>query len=90
MIARLKQENVSVSEAMSYLEDGGMGEVFGLTHIALTHGQPSVQSDTSTAMALCILAAEAIQARAIRFSGVNSYQNAPALKSSSKVDKSTP
>lgn len=28
--------------------------------------------------------------KAIRFSGVNAYQNEPPLNSSSKVDKSTP
>lgn len=63
MVVQLTQENSSVTEAISYLEDGGMGEVFGLTHMALGHGEPTVQSDTSMAMALCILAAEAIQAR---------------------------
>lgn len=33
---------------------------------------------------------EALSGAAIRFSGLNDHQNAPALKSFSKVDKSTP
>lgn len=62
-ILRLTSPHDDVTESMDYLEDGGLGEVFGFTHMALTAGEPKVQSDTAMALAMCLLASEAIQAR---------------------------
>lgn len=53
-----------VQESIDYLATGGLGEVIGFTSMALNRGQPMVTSDTSMAMALCLLADEALQARA--------------------------
>lgn len=52
-----------VAKATEYLTDGGLGEVIGLTDIARHMSQPKVQMDTDMAMALCLLADEAIKAR---------------------------
>lgn len=52
-----------IAEAMHYLETGGLGEVIGLTDIALRADQPKVQMDTDMAMALCTLAGEALRRR---------------------------
>ena len=52
-----------VRDSLEYLATGGLGEVIGFTSIALHHGQPKVQSDTDMAMALCLLASEALEAR---------------------------
>lgn len=49
-----------VTQARRYLESGGLGEVIGFTDLALRNGSPKVQSDTDMAMALCVLAGEAI------------------------------
>ena len=53
----------AVKEATKYLETGGLGEVIGLTEMALTLGHPKVQMDSDMAMALCLLAHETIQRR---------------------------
>lgn len=55
--------NDGVKEAKEYLETGGLGEVVGLTDIAFKMGQPKVQMDTEMAMALCMLANEALNRR---------------------------
>lgn len=52
-----------IDEAKSYLETGGLGEVIGLTDIAIKMGQPKVQMDADMAMALCMLANETLQRR---------------------------
>jgi len=53
----------NVEEAKTYLETGGLGEVIGLTSVAIGAGQEKVQMDASMAMALCILASEALKRR---------------------------
>lgn len=52
-----------IEEARKYLETGGLGEVVGLTDMAIQAGQPKVQMDSDMAMALCILANEALTRR---------------------------
>lgn len=49
--------------AQEYLETGGLGEVIGLTSAAAEMRQPKVQMDTDMAMALALLADEALKAR---------------------------
>lgn len=53
----------SVEDAKKYLETGGLGEVIGLTSMAMDAKQPKVQMDTDMAMALCLLADEALKRR---------------------------
>jgi len=53
-----------VDEAMRYLTTGGLGEVIGMTSWSLSDGVRKVQMDTDMAMALCLLASEALEARA--------------------------
>lgn len=55
-----------LARAMDYLETGGLGEVIGLTQMALDMNEPKVQMDTDMAMALCLLASEAIKQRTDR------------------------
>jgi len=52
-----------VDAAMKYLETGGLGEVIVLTEMARQMNQQKVQSDADMAMALCLLADEALKAR---------------------------
>ena len=52
-----------VAEATAYLETGGLGEVIGLTDVARQYERSKVQMNTDMAMALCLLADEAIKAR---------------------------
>lgn len=52
-----------IDEAKAYLETGGLGEVVGLTDLAIKAGQTKVQMDAGMAMALCILANEALRRR---------------------------
>jgi hypothetical protein len=52
-----------IKEAKSYLETGGLGEVLGLATVAKEMEQPKVQMDTEMAIALCILANEALNRR---------------------------
>lgn len=49
--------------AKDYLEAGGLGEVIGLAEMSKSMGFPKVQMDTDMAMALCLLADEALRAR---------------------------
>lgn len=56
--------DLRIKDAMDYLMTGGLGEVIGFTSMALEAGRPKVQSDTDMAMALCLLADEALKARA--------------------------
>lgn len=56
-------DETGVKDAKEYLETGGLGEVVGLTDMAKKMGQPKVQMDTDMAMALCILANEALHRR---------------------------
>lgn len=51
----------SVSEALSYLKDGGLGEVLGLADASKKAGHMKVQMDTDMAIALCLLASNASQ-----------------------------
>jgi hypothetical protein len=53
----------TIEEASHYLETGGLGEVIGLTSLALQHKQPKVEMDSDMAMALCLLADEALKLR---------------------------
>jgi hypothetical protein len=55
----------NVAEATEYLSTGGLGEVIGLTDIARNSLQGKVQVDTDMAMALCLLADEALKARKV-------------------------
>jgi len=50
-------------EATEYLETGGIGEVYGLAEMSLRLGAPKVQIDADMAMALCLLANEALNRR---------------------------
>lgn len=52
-----------LNEARRYLETGGLGEVIGMTDMARQMSQPKVQSDTDMAMALCLMASEALEMR---------------------------
>ena len=54
---------LGVDEAKIYLETGGLGEVVGLTSLAIEMDQPKVEMDSDMAMALCILAQEALNRR---------------------------
>lgn len=58
-------ETFDIKAAKRYLETGGLGEVVGLTELSMSQGFRKVQSDTDMAMALCLLAAEGLQAREI-------------------------
>jgi len=49
--------------ATNYLETGGLGKVIGFTDLAHQAKEPKVLIDTDMAMALCLLADEAIKAR---------------------------
>jgi hypothetical protein len=53
----------NVDGATAYFAEGGLGEVIGFTDIARQMQQPKVQMDTDMAMALLILADEALKAR---------------------------
>lgn len=55
----------AIEDASRYLETGGLGEVMGFASVALDAGQPKVQMDTDMAIALCMLADEALKARRI-------------------------
>lgn len=52
----------AVREALKYLRSGGLGEVIGITSFSLEFGHPKIQSDTAMAMALCLLAQDALDA----------------------------
>jgi hypothetical protein len=56
--------NAKVDEAKTYLETGGLGEVVGLATMAIDAGHPKVQMDSDMALALCLLAGEALKRRA--------------------------
>lgn len=62
----MAQDNLppGVAASMEYLRTGGLGEVIGLTSLALREGWKDVRSDTEMAMALCLLAARAEAAEA--------------------------
>lgn len=55
--------DVKIAEARRYLETGGLGEVIGFTDMAIRADQPKVQMDSDMAMALCLLAGEALTRR---------------------------
>lgn len=52
-----------IEDASAYLETGGLGEVIGFASMYMDAGEPKVQMDTDMAIALCILAAEALNKR---------------------------
>lgn len=52
-----------LDDAMTYLICGGVGEVTVLARQALDAGAPKVQIDTDMALALCLLADEALRKR---------------------------
>lgn len=54
---------MDIDAATKYLETGGLGEVIGLTDMAIRMDQPKVQMDADMAMALCLLASEALSRR---------------------------
>lgn len=56
-------DHSDVTEAMHYLEDGGVTETAHLAYAAYEMSHPQVQLSTAMAIALCMLAHEAIQAR---------------------------
>lgn len=58
-------EAYDVKGASEYLETGGLGEVIGMTSVAMQFAQPKVQLDTDMALALCLLADEALKTRAV-------------------------
>jgi hypothetical protein len=53
----------AIDDATEYLATGGLGEVIGLTSMAIAAGDPKVQMDADMAMALCLLADEALKRR---------------------------
>ncbi len=53
----------SEKEALAYLSEGGLGEVFGMADICQKLGEPKVQMDTSMALALCRLASDGLDVR---------------------------
>jgi len=53
----------TVEDVLDYLRSGGMGEVIGLTDMARQMKEPKVQMGTDMAMALCLLASEALDER---------------------------
>lgn len=55
---------IDIEDAMDYLRTGGLGETMGLAQMAADMGAPKIQLDTDMAMALLILADEALKARA--------------------------
>lgn len=57
--------HVDVVESTTYLETGGLGDVIGLTSAAMKMGEPKVQMDSAMAMALCVLADEALRRRKV-------------------------
>lgn len=52
-----------IDGAKLYLETGGLGEVMGFASVAMDSGEPKVQMDTDMAIALCLLADEALKRR---------------------------
>jgi hypothetical protein len=56
-------DNENIKDATRYLETGGLGEVIGLTSMAIEMKQPKVQMDADMAMALCLLADETFKRR---------------------------
>lgn len=54
-----------IGEATTYLATGGMGEVIGLTSLAMQQAQPKVQMDTDLAMALCLLADQTLKSTCV-------------------------
>jgi nitrate reductase assembly molybdenum cofactor insertion protein NarJ len=54
---------IDIEEARRYLETGGLMEVTTLLSIALEANQSKVQLYSDLAMALCLLADEALKAR---------------------------
>lgn len=53
----------AVEDSITYLADGGLGEVMGLASFAAEISEPKVQMDTDMAIALCMLADEALKRR---------------------------
>jgi Tfp pilus assembly protein PilF len=56
---------IDIEEATRYLETGDLTEVITLLSIALEADQPKVQLYLGLAMALCLLADEALKARRV-------------------------
>ena len=59
----MSEPEYDIKGATDYLATGGMGEVIGFTDMAMKMKQPKVQMDADMAMALCLLASEALKAR---------------------------
>lgn len=55
-------DKYDIQAALDYLANGGLGEVVGITDMAMNAGFPKVQSDPDMIMALCMLASKAIEA----------------------------
>ena len=56
-------QDKDIKEATEYLESGGLGETLNLAYMARGMAQPKVQMDTDMAIALCLLADEALKRR---------------------------
>lgn len=65
MATKAAIENYDVEFAKEYLETGGLGEVIGFTELAVKSGDLRVQMFADMAMALCLLASEALENRKI-------------------------
>lgn len=52
-----------IAESKTYLETGGLGEVMGLATAAMRFELPKVEMDSQMAVALCLLAQEALNHR---------------------------
>lgn len=57
------ERNSAIEAATRYLETGGLGEVLGFASGAMDLQMPKVQMDTDMAIALCMLASEALNRR---------------------------
>lgn len=59
----MSEKKADIKAATEYLETGGLGEVLGLATMSLEAGHLKIQMDTDMAIALCILADEALKRR---------------------------
>ncbi|MFG1262335.1 hypothetical protein [Xanthobacter aminoxidans] len=62
--ARRSAEEPDLQSALAYLSGGGLHEVTTLTDACLRRGKAQVACDTDVMLVLCLLAAEALDARA--------------------------
>lgn len=67
--ARRSAEEPDLQSALAYLSGGGLHEVTTLTDACLRRGKAQVTCDTDALLVLCLLAAEALDARAPKGEG---------------------